>query len=65
MGGKYIALIPGGDPKKLSPGENITYTQSSISFEALIGKYLFSGKDDKSDEVAQEEKSKKKEKNAV
>lgn len=44
MGGKYIALVPGGDKKILAPGEKITYTQSSVSFETLIGKYLFSGK---------------------
>jgi phospholipid/cholesterol/gamma-HCH transport system substrate-binding protein len=42
MGGKYIALVPGGNEKLLVPGEAITYTQSSVSFEALIGKYLFS-----------------------
>ena len=39
MGGKYIALVPGGDKKILAPGERITYTQSSVSFETLIGKY--------------------------
>ncbi len=44
MGGKYIALVPGGDKKTLAPGEKITYTQSSVSFETLIGKYLFSAK---------------------
>jgi phospholipid/cholesterol/gamma-HCH transport system substrate-binding protein len=50
MGGKYIALVPGGDEKFLKPGEEIIYTQSSVSFEALIGKYLFSGKnEDKED----------------
>ncbi len=54
MGGKYIALVPGGDKKTLAPGEKITYTQSAISFEALIGKYLFSNKDEE-----KEEKSKK------
>lgn len=55
MGGKYIALVPGGDKKTLAPGEKITYTQSSVSFETLIGKYLFSSKDGE-----KEEKPKKK-----
>lgn len=55
MGGKYIALVPGGDKKTLAPGEKIIYTQSSVSFETLIGKYLFSNKD-----VDSEEKTKKK-----
>lgn len=50
MGGKYIALVPGGDKKILAPGERITYTQSSVSFETLIGKYLFSGKSGEDEE---------------
>jgi phospholipid/cholesterol/gamma-HCH transport system substrate-binding protein len=50
MGGKYIALVPGGDKKTLAPGEKITYTQSSVSFETLIGKYLFSSKSGEDEE---------------
>ncbi len=50
MGGKYIALVPGGAEKNLAPGGKITYTQSSVSFESLIGKYLFSGKDGEKEE---------------
>jgi phospholipid/cholesterol/gamma-HCH transport system substrate-binding protein len=53
MGGKYIALVPGGDKKILAPGEKITYTQSSVSFETLIGKYLFSGKSGEDEEKSQ------------
>lgn len=60
MGGKYIALIPGGEEKTLTPGEQITYTQSSVSFENLLGKYLFSGKDSKEDGNSKAEKPKKK-----
>lgn len=60
MGGKYVALVPGGDKKILAPGARITYTQSSVSFEALIGKYLFSGKNDNKDEENNDVKSKKK-----
>lgn len=41
MGGKYIALVPGGSDKDLKPGGKIIYTQSSISLEGLLGKYLF------------------------
>lgn len=51
MGGKYVALVPGGDKKILAPGDKITYTQSSVSFETLIGKYLFSGKDGEKEET--------------
>lgn len=46
MGGKYIALVPGGDDVNLKPGEQIIYTQSSMNFENLIGKFLFSKNDD-------------------
>lgn len=42
MGGKYIALVPGGDDVNLKSGDTIIHTQSSISFEGLIGKFLFS-----------------------
>ena len=41
LGGKYLSLVPGGDDKILKDGEEITLTQSSISFEDLIGRYIF------------------------
>lgn len=46
MGGKYIALVPGGDEENLKPGETIIHTQSAMNFEGLIGKFLFSKNDD-------------------
>lgn len=50
MGGKYIALVPGGSEEVLASGDTVIYTQSSLSFEALVGKYLFSsGNDAKED----------------
>lgn len=49
MGGKYIALVPGGSETYLGAGQNISHTQSSVSLEALIGKYLFSNADKGSD----------------
>jgi phospholipid/cholesterol/gamma-HCH transport system substrate-binding protein len=42
MGGKYVSLTPGADEGCLSPNDTITITQSAISFEQLIGKFLFS-----------------------
>jgi phospholipid/cholesterol/gamma-HCH transport system substrate-binding protein len=42
LGGKYIALSPGGDETDLKPGQMITVTQSSISLEELLGKFIFS-----------------------
>lgn len=47
MGGKYIAIVPGGEDEVLSNGDTIAFTQSALSFEALIGKYLFSNNEHK------------------
>lgn len=44
MGGKYIALVPGGSSDFLKDHGAITYTQSSLSFEGLLGKYLLGNK---------------------
>lgn len=42
LGGKYISLSPGGDSTDLKPGGTITITQSSVSLEELLGKFIFS-----------------------
>jgi phospholipid/cholesterol/gamma-HCH transport system substrate-binding protein len=42
LGGKYISLSPGGDDANLKPGQTITVTQSSVSLEELLGKFIFS-----------------------
>ncbi len=42
LGGKYLAIVPGGDDLLLAEGDEIQYTQSSISFEDLIGQFMFS-----------------------
>jgi phospholipid/cholesterol/gamma-HCH transport system substrate-binding protein len=42
LGGKYISLSPGGDTTNLKPGQAITITQSSVSLEELLGKFIFS-----------------------
>jgi phospholipid/cholesterol/gamma-HCH transport system substrate-binding protein len=42
LGGKYISLSPGGDDTNLKPGQTITVTQSSVSLEELLGKFIFS-----------------------
>ncbi len=42
IGGKYLSIIPGGDDRNLEPGGTITLTQSSISIEDLVGRYIFS-----------------------
>jgi phospholipid/cholesterol/gamma-HCH transport system substrate-binding protein len=42
LGGKFLSLQPGGDEAILQPGQSITITQSSISLEELLGKFIFS-----------------------
>jgi len=42
LGGKYISLSPGGDDTDLKPGQTLTITQSSVSLEELLGKFIFS-----------------------
>lgn len=51
MGGKYVALVPGGADENLKPGDVISYTQSAVSLESLIGKFMFSKSDEKDEQT--------------
>ena len=42
LGGKYLALVPGGDDAFLDPGATIVHTQSSVNLESMIGQLIFS-----------------------
>lgn len=42
LGGKYLSLVPGGDSTILKPGQAVTITQSAVSLEQLLGKFIFS-----------------------
>ncbi|MFT8515923.1 MAG: outer membrane lipid asymmetry maintenance protein MlaD [Acetobacter persici] len=42
LGGKYIALSPGGDDHTMAPDATISETQGSISLEQLLSKFIFS-----------------------
>ena len=42
LGGKYLALVPGGDVEMLGPGDEVTLTQSAINLEDLVGQFIFS-----------------------
>lgn len=57
LGGKYLSLVPGGDPEMLKQNEQIQFTQSSINLEQLIGKFAFGGVDDKKPDGEQGGKS--------
>ena len=43
LGGKYMELTPGGDTELLVDQGKITFTQSAILLENLIGKYMLNG----------------------
>jgi phospholipid/cholesterol/gamma-HCH transport system substrate-binding protein len=43
LGGKYLALVPGGEDRMLRPGEEVTFTQSAVNLEDLIGRFIFGG----------------------
>ena len=47
LGGKYIAIVPGGSSDMVAAGGELQYTQSSVSIEALIGKMIYGGSDSK------------------
>ncbi|MBR0674428.1 outer membrane lipid asymmetry maintenance protein MlaD [Neoroseomonas soli] len=42
LGGKYVALVPGGADRILRDGQEITITQSAVSLENLLGRFIFS-----------------------
>lgn len=42
LGGKYLALEPGGEEKMIAPGGRIQYTQSTPGIEQLLGQVIFS-----------------------
>lgn len=43
LGDKFVQISPGGDEEMLKEGGRIGFTQSSVSLEELIGKFVFSG----------------------
>lgn len=51
LGGKFVKLEPGGDEAMLDDGDAITFTQSSVNLEELIGKFVFSGGGVEDDDV--------------
>jgi len=43
IGDKFIKITPGGSDEILGPGDEIEETESAISLEELISKYIFEG----------------------
>jgi phospholipid/cholesterol/gamma-HCH transport system substrate-binding protein len=42
LGGRFVSLVPGGSERLLTDGGQITITQSAISLESLLGRFIFS-----------------------
>lgn len=47
LGSKYLAITPGGDEENITSGQEISFTQSSVNFEDLLGKFIFSNEEKK------------------
>jgi len=41
IGDKFVKLTPGGSDEMLKPGDELVETESAISMEELISKYIF------------------------
>ncbi len=42
LGGRFMALVPGGDIDMIKPGGEIQFTQGPVILENLIGQLIFS-----------------------
>ena len=49
LGGRYLALLPGGDAEMIKPGGEIKFTQSPVDLVQMLGKFMFSGPDQSKD----------------
>lgn len=55
LGGKFLALEPGGDMDMLKPGDMIEYTQSTPSIEKLLGQAIYSLSNNSDDDSQKQE----------
>lgn len=42
LGGRFVSIVPGGDERAIPDGGEITITQSAVSLESLLGRFIFS-----------------------
>lgn len=42
LGGRFVSIVPGGADRVLGNGGQITITQSAVSLESLLGRFIFS-----------------------
>ncbi len=45
LGGRFLSLVPGGDDQMIPSGGTVGITQSALSLEDLLGKFIFSVSD--------------------
>jgi phospholipid/cholesterol/gamma-HCH transport system substrate-binding protein len=45
LGDQFVALMPGAEEETIAPGEAIDRTESALSLESLIGKFVVSSGD--------------------
>lgn len=55
LGDRYISLQLGGEEDTLKSGDEITFTESALILERLIGKFLYNSGDSKSDKGEKKE----------
>lgn len=46
LGGNYVEILPGGSPFFYAPGDEIEFTQGSVSLIALLTKFVTGGGDE-------------------
>ena len=47
LGGSFVEIVPGGMDGNLQPNDEIEFTQDAVDMLQLLGKFMFSGADDK------------------
>lgn len=46
LGGNYVEILPGGSPFAFEPGDEIQFTQGSVSLISLLTKFVAGGDED-------------------
>ncbi|SEM37094.1 phospholipid/cholesterol/gamma-HCH transport system substrate-binding protein [Roseovarius tolerans] len=46
LGGNYVEIMPGGSPFYFEPGDEIEFTQGSVSLVSLLMKFVSGGSED-------------------
>lgn len=53
LGGNYVEILPGGSPFYFTAGDEIEFTQGSVSLVGLLMKFVAGGEDDQDKDVAE------------